>query len=475
MSKVNPHIFRGYDIRGEVDKDLNPEIVKEIGKAYGTFITRQGIKKAVVGRDCRLTSPEYAKALIQGIISTGVDVIDIGLALAGNVYWAQYFLDCKGGVLVSASHNPSEYNGFKLATGFSKTMVSDEIQELREMIEKQDFIQADKLGKVKEQNIDDDYFKDLAGRFNITKKFKVVVDPSCSTPGVFAPEMLRRVGCEVVESNCQLDGTFPCGTPDPTEKAVAERLAEKVKQEKADIGFSYDSDGDRMGVVDDKGTILWNDVLVALFAIDVLDQNPGAKIVFNTLCSKVVEDVIKEKQGEPIMWRTGHSFIKAKAQKEKAKFAGELSGHFFFLDKFYGHDDGIYTSLRLLEYLSRTNQSLSKAVESLPKYISSPEVKIGCPDDVKVGLMKKIAVKAKDDFKDAEIIDDERASDGVRVEMEDAMFVIRYSQNGPYITIKFEARTQDRYDELRGYINELLHSYQEIDWSFGVNVDSLEE
>ncbi|MDP2918447.1 MAG: hypothetical protein Q8N68_03030, partial [bacterium] len=277
----------------------------------------------------------------------------------------------------------------------------------------------------------------------------------------------------VIENNCKIDGHFPVGTPDPTERKVAERIAAIVRKRKADLGLSYDADGDRMGIVDEKGNILWNDILVALFAADVLGKNPGAKIVFNTLCSKVVEDTIRAKNGKPVMWRTGHSFIKAKAQKIRAKFAGELSGHFFFLDQFYPHDDGAYATLRILDFLSRTKQTLSEAVAQFPQYISSPEVKVGCPDSKKVKLMDKIGRVLRKDFPEAEVIDDERAGDGVRLETNDSMFIIRYSQNGPYLTIKFEARTKEEYNNLKKYIGRLLHKYSEIDWSFGVNVESL--
>jgi len=287
------------------------------------------------------------------------------------------------------------------------------------------------------------------------------------------PELLKKVGCEVIESNCELDGSFPAGTPDPTEKQVAERLSKKILAEKADLGFSYDSDGDRLGVVDDKGTALWNDLIVALFAASAIKKTAGAKIVFNALCSKAVAETIKKAGGQAIMWRTGHSFIKAKAQQEQAKFAGELSGHFYFLDNFYPHDDGCYSTLALLDYLSINKKSLSRAVADLPQYISSPEIKVGCPDETKVGLMNLVAQKSKQDFPAAEVIDDERVGDGVRLEMPDSMFIIRYSQNGPYLTVKFEALTQDKYDQLKTYINNLLRSYEEIDWNYGVNVESL--
>ncbi len=489
--EINPYIFRGYDLRGLVDKDLNPRIVEQIGRAYGTFLIRRGIKKTVVGRDCRLSSESYSQAIIKGIRSTGVDVIDIGLALVGTIYWAQYHFNTLGCVSVSGSHNPIEYNGFKFGTGLSQTMLSEEIQELRQIVEvgkfehasiseagkKRRSLFARGQGKLENRDVKEAYFKDLLKRFSLPLTFKVVVDPAHSTAGAFVPELLEKAGCQVVCNHCELDGNFPIGTPDPTDKKQAERLSKKTLKTKADFGFSYDSDGDRIGVVDNKGNILWNDVLVALFSAAVLEKNPGAKIVFNALCSKVVSDVIRQKGGQAIMWQTGHSFIKAKAQQEKALFAGEMSGHFYFLDKFYPHDDGCYSTLELLNYLSLKKKTLSQIIESFPKYISSPEIKIGCSDETKVDLMKKIGRRLSKDFPGAEIISDERVGDGVRVEFEDRMFIIRYSQNAPYLTIKFEAKTEDRYDFFRDYINKLLHSYEDIDWNskINVNLDSLKK
>lgn len=472
--KINPNIFRGYDIRGIAGQDLNSEIVEHLGKGYGTFLVRNDIKKAVIGHDCRLTSEEYRDALIRGLITTGIDVIDIGLTLTGTFYWAQYFLDAKGGAIITASHNPAEYNGFKFAIDFSETMVSEEIQELKSIVEKEDYVMAEKQGSVEKRNIAQDYFADLLKRFDFSKKLKIVVDPSMSTPGAFVPELLRKAGFEVVEKNCELDGNFPLGTADPTEKTVALRMAKEVLEEKADIGFSYDTDGDRIGIVDEKGNVIWNDVLVAIFATDVLRKHPGQKIMYNTLCSKVVDDAIKKNGGLPFMWRTGHSFLKKKNQEVKAAFIGELSGHFFFSSDFYNHDDGCYSTLRLLSYLTETGQSLSQVVDSLPKYISSPEIKVGCSDNEKVAFIKKLSDVLRNDFPDAEVIDDERAGDGVRLDMPDSMFVVRYSQNGPYLTIKFEAQTKEKYDELKKYLHKLLHSYEEIDWSYGVNVESLD-
>jgi len=475
--KINPYIFRGYDVRGIVGKDLDPEIVEHIGKAYGTFLKRRGIKKALVSYDSRATSPQYSEIMIKSLSWAGIDTINIGMNLIGTFYWSQYYLNCKGGVYITGSHNPVEYNGFKIAIDFSETLVSDSIQELRRMVEKEDYEEGDTVGKIKRQDIREAYFTDLLKRLPIGKEFKVVVDPSCSTAGVIAPDLLKMAGCKVIESNCQLDSSFPLGTPDPTGITVAQRLRERVLEEKADIGFSYDTDGDRIGIVDDKGNIIWNDVLVALFTIDVLKEHPRATIMYNTLCSKVVEETIIKYGGKPFMWRTGHSFLKKKNQEVKAAFIGELSGHFFFSADFYNHDDGLYSTLRLLSYLAKINQSLSAAVDLLPKYISSPEIKIYCADEKKVGLIKKISPVLKRDFPDAKIIDDERAGDGVRVDISDGMFVIRYSQNAPYLTVKFEAKTEEKYNYLRNYIDRLLHNYQEIDWNsdINLNIEALEK
>lgn len=471
--KVNPNIFRGYDVRGIAGKDLTPEIAEHLGRAHGTYLKQHGITKALVGRDSRLTSAEYSNSLIKGLSWAGLDTVDIGLNLVGTFYWTQYYLNIKGGTFVTASHNPAEYNGFKFAIDFSETLVSDGVQELKRLVTEENYEPGEKPGQNKIMDVRQAYFNDILKRLPLEKKFRVVIDASCATAGVIAPDLLRQAGCEVIESNCRLDPSFPLGTPDPTEMIVAERLSKKVVAAKADLGFSYDPDGDRIGIVDESGGIIWNDVLVALFAVDVLRDHPGAKIMFNTLCSKVVTDTIKKYGGVPFMWRTGHSFLKKKNQEIKAAFIGELSGHFFFSADFHNHDDGLYSTMRLLRYLSRTGETLAEAIAGLPKYISSPEIKIGCPDEVKAGLIEKMAEKLRADFPQAEVIDDERAGDGVRLEMDNSMFVIRYSQNGPYLTVKFESLTQKKYNKLKKYLNNLLRSYAEIDWSFGVNVESL--
>jgi len=469
--KINPYMFRGYDLRGRVGQDLTPETVEAVGKAYGTFLKRQGIKSALVSRDSRATSPAFSQIIVKSLSWAGLDVIDIGMNLIGTFYWSQYYLDCKGGVFVTASHNPADYNGFKFANGFSETLVAEGMNELKRMVENDDYEKGEKPGRIKRKDIRKAYLKDLLKRLPVNKKFKVVVDAGFSTAGEIVPKLLKKAGCKVIESNCKLDPSFPLGAPDPTEVNFAMRLRSRVLKEKADVGFSYDSDGDRIGIVDSSGSIVWNDVLLSLFAIDVLREHPGATIMYNTLCSRAVEETVVKYGGKPFMWRTGHSFLKKKNQEVKADFIGELSGHFFFSSDFYNHDDGLYSTLRLLNYLAETGQTLYKAIDLIPKYVSSPEIKIYCADEKKVDLIKKISLVLKNDFPEAKVIDDERAGDGVRMDFPDSMFVIRYSQNAPYLTIKFEAKKEEKYNELKKYIKDLLSSYEEIDWNSNMNVN----
>lgn len=473
--KVNSLIFRNYDIRGIVDEDLNEEVVRAIGKAYGTFLHRRKIKQMVCGRDCRLSGEQFQKAFIEGVVSTGVDVINIGLVMTQMVYFAQYRFQTNGGAMLTASHNPWNFNGFKLAVGYSQTTGPEEVQELLQTVENDNYFVSEKPGSITNTDIKEDYINDVLKRVLIKKSFKVVVDSHCGTTGIYNPEILRKAGCEVVEMNTKVDGAFPEGTPDPTDAKLMSNLAQIVKTNKADIGFAFDGDGDRIGVTDEKGNVLWNDVVLAIFAKEILERFPGSKIIYNTLCSQVVREVIKQNGGEPIIWKTGHAFIKAKIAQEKAVFGGELSGHFFFADNAYGHDDGTYAALRILEYLSEKNLSLSQLYESFPKYISSPEIKIGCPDDKKKAVIKDLAEKFKTDFPEA-IITDERSipgDDGVRADFNDGMMVFRYSQNGPYITIKFEAKDQEMFEKRRTYVREMLHKYPEMIWEdqLCVNLD----
>lgn len=472
VNKINPEIFRGYDIRGIVDVDLTDDIVYTLARAYATFLNQRRIKEAVIGRDNRLSGEHYAKVFTMGLNDGGINTINIGLTLSQIVYFSNYYFRTKGSVMISASHNPKEYNGFKIGVGYSDTMITEEIQQLRRMIE-QNLINpaSDIKGTDRSEDIYDAYQVDITKHFSLKKKWKVVVDGCNTGSGIFYPKLLRAAGCEVIEQNCTPDGNFPLGTPDPTESEVLERVSHRVKAENADIGFAYDTDGDRMSTVDENGRVLWMDTIVALFAKDVLDFIPGSKIVYNTLCSRQVTEVIEKAGGKPVMWLTGHSFIKAKVKEDRAPFGGELSGHIFFMDNFYGHDDGAYASLRLLQYLERKEMTLSQATTELSFYVSSPEIKFGLADSIKFQLIDN---DIKKDFKamwpGAKFNDIE----GIRMDSENEMCIVRASQNGPYITVKFEGKTQEQYDKIKGQVRKILEKYDQIDWSKGVNTHALD-
>lgn len=471
MKQIPDHVYRGYDLRGLVGTELDDERVDLLGKTYATWLLKRRIFDCVIGFDSRETSPKFRDILVRSLTNSGITVYDIGITLSQICYFAQYFFRTRGMIMITASHNPKEYNGFKFGTGYSETMITEEIIEFREMAKSEKFLSQKPLGKHIVKDIFPEYLEDLFRRVGQINKFKVVIDSCAATTGLFLPTILRKAGCEVIEQNTKPDFNFPVGVADPTEREVQERLAKRVVLEKADLGFSYDTDGDRLGVVDGKGNLIWNDTLVSLFSKDVLDFCPGSKIIYNTLCSKQVDEVIRTAGGIPIIWKTGHSFIKAKSKEERAIFGGELSGHFFFLDNFYGHDDGAIASLRLLSYLSRKNSSLEKVISELPHYFSSPEIKFGCPDSIKFRLVnEQIGNDIKKLYPNGKFIE----IDGVRMDTEKEMFIIRASQNGPYVTVKFEAKTQEAYDILKKQISDMLHKYKDVDFKSGVNTYALE-
>lgn len=464
------HIFRGYDLRGLVGSELNDQTVEVLGKAYATWLLQRRIYDCVLGYDCRNSSPHFHDVMVKTMTESGITMYDIGITLSQICYFGSYYFRTRGMVMITASHNPKEYNGFKFGTGYSETMLTEDIIELRELAKAGEFVKREPKGKHIKKDIFPDYVRDIFRRVDTIKPFKVVVDACAATPGLFLPKILREAGCHVIEQNTKPDGNFPVGTPDPTEKEVQLRLAKRVVAEKADIGFSYDADGDRLGVVDEKGNLIWNDTLMSLYSKDILNFLPGSKIIYNTLCSKQVDEVIKANGGVPIIWKTGHSFIKAKVREERAPFGGELSGHFYFVDNFYGHDDGAIATLRLLAYLTRINKTLSTAIAELPHYFSSPEIKVGCPDTIKFQVVgEKIGGEIKKLYPQAKYVE----IDGVRMDTPDEMLIVRASQNGPYLTVKFEGKTQETYDILKKQVSDILHMIPEVNFESGVNTDSL--
>lgn len=469
VDKINPHIYRGYDIRGVAGKDLSEDVYYTLGRGYATFLAQRRIKESTVGRDNRLTSELYTKAFIKGLNDGGINTIDLGLSMTQIIYYSSYFFQTKGGAMITASHNPGEYNGLKLSVGYSDTMVTEEIMTLKQICQKKKFSEG--KGKNRKYDLKTEYIKEINKYFSLKKRWKVVIDASNTSSGLYYPELMRKAGCEVIEQNTKPDGNFPLGVPDPTETKVLERLAVGVKKARADIGFAYDTDGDRMAVVDEKGQVLWMDTIVAIFAKDVLDYMPGEKIVYNALCSKQTTEAIEQAGGVPVMWLSGHSFIKSKLKEARAPFGGELSGHIFFMDNFYGHDDGAYASLRLLQYLERKKQKLSQAVAELSHYISSPEMKLGLADAIK---FKFIDTKIRKEFEKSWPKANFTDIDGIRMDTKDSMAIIRASQNGPYITIKFEGKTEKIYNQVKEQLRKILKKYKEIDWSEGVNIHALD-
>ncbi|OGK17060.1 hypothetical protein A2774_01355 [Candidatus Roizmanbacteria bacterium RIFCSPHIGHO2_01_FULL_39_12c] len=468
--RIPDHIFRGYDLRGLVGSELNDNTVMLLAKGYATWLIQRKIYDCVIGYDCRISSPKFRDIFVKEMTDAGITVYDIGMTLTQICYFACYYFRTRGMVMITASHNPKEYNGFKFGTGYSETMLTEDIHVFRDLVKSENFLTRSVKGKCIKKDIKQDYIDDLMRRIDPIRKFKVVVDSCNGSAGIYLPDILRQVDCEVIEQNTKPDGNFPSGTPDPTESEVQERLARRVVKEKADLGFSYDTDGDRIGVVDEDGSLIWNDTLVALYSKDILNSLPGSKIVYNTLCSKQVDDVIRASGGIPVMWMTGHSFIKAKVREERAPFGGELSGHIYFVDNFYGHDDGAIATLRLLAYLTKVKRSLKQEVALLPHYISSPEIKVGCPDKVKFEFVReKIGGEIKKLYPNVKYVE----IDGVRMDTDEEMLIVRASQNGPYLTVKFEAKTQIAYNRLKQQVSDILHKFKEIDFKSGVNTSSL--
>jgi phosphomannomutase/phosphoglucomutase len=448
---VNPSIFREYDIRGLAERDFAEDFALLLGKVLGTMVRRRGGARVSVGRDCRLTSDAYAEALIAGLVSTGLQVYDLGICPTPLLYFSLFHLDLDGGVEVTASHNTSEYNGFKLCLG-KDTLYGEQIQEIRSKMESNDFAE-ETGGKVERYEIVPPYQRHLLQDVRKLKRpLKIVVDAGNGVGGPVAPAIFRRLGCTVWEIGCIPDGNFPLHHPDPTVTENLQILIEKVRAENADVGFAYDGDADRIGVVDEKGGIIWGDELLVLFARDVLQRHPNATIVSEVKCSQRLYDDIAKRGGVPIMWKAGHSLLKAKLNEARALLAGELTGHMFFKERYFGYDDAIYASVRLLEILSNSDRPLSALLADLPKTVSTPEIRIACPDERKF----IIADLAKDYFrKHYDIID----IDGVRVQFPDGWGLIRASNTQPALVLRFEARTADQLNAYRAIVENKLKDF----------------
>ncbi|HSB07828.1 MAG TPA: phosphomannomutase/phosphoglucomutase [Thermodesulfobacteriota bacterium] len=446
--KINPLIFREYDIRGLVDKDLTPDIVRRLGQGFGTHMVHLNRKGLVVGRDGRLSSKAFAEALINGLVSTGCHIVDIDLCPTPVYYFSLFHLDKDGGVMVTGSHNPPEFNGFKVSMGKS-TIFGEGIQKLREFIEKGEFVTG--RGSVSKQESIQPYQEYIKKNIDLGKKLKVVIDAGNGSAGIVAGPLLRDLGCVVEELYCEVDGRFPNHFPDPTIPEYLKDLIDRVKATQADVGIGYDGDGDRIGVVDDKGNILWGDQLMILFAREILKERKGATFVAEVKCSQNLYQEIEKDGGKAIMWKTGHSLIKEKMKGEKAVLGGEMSGHIFFADRYFGYDDAIYASCRLLEILSKTERKLSQLLLDLPKTVITPEIRVECPDEIKFNVVEKVKGELSRDYP---IID----VDGVRVIFEDGWGLVRASNTQPVLVLRFEASNQKSLEEIKGLVEDKVRS-----------------
>jgi len=432
--KISPEIFRQYDIRGIVDKDLTAENVELLGRGIGTYFRQHKSRVVALGRDCRLSSPSYSEALTKGLISTGCEIIDLGIIPTPLLYFTMYYKKTEAGVIITGSHNPPEYNGFKMMVG-EETLYGEAIQDICNIIAKQNFVEEER-GSSRVYNIVPEYEEYIEKNIRIDKKLKLVVDAGNGTAGVVAVPIFKRLGCDVTELYCEMDGTFPNHHPDPTLPEALEDLIKTVVESKADLGIAYDGDGDRIGVIDDEGNIIWGDQLMIIFSHDILPSNPGAAVISEVKASKVLYDEIEKLGGRPIMWKTGHSLIKKKIKEEKALLAGEMSGHIFFADRFFGFDDAIYSSARLLEILSRTDKKLSEFFADLPKTYTTPEIRVYASDEVKFKIVEEVK---KDLSEKYPIID----IDGVRVLYPEGWGLVRASNTQEALVLRFEADTQE--------------------------------
>jgi phosphomannomutase / phosphoglucomutase len=448
-----PEIFREYDIRGVVGRDLDAEASEVIARAFGTYLRAAGVREAVIGHDNRASSPALYAAALGGLRAAGCDVTAIGLAITPMLYFALHHLRIDGGMMVTASHNPPEFNGFKLAHG-PGTLYGPQIQRVREIAESGEMSRG--AGRVEEGAILPAYASILEERIRLgPRRLRVALDCGNGTAGAFAPDILRRWGCEVLPLYCDPDPAFPHHHPDPVEPRNLTDLIRLVRDAHADLGIGLDGDGDRIGVVDDSGQILWGDLLMALFWREVLAAHPGAVALVEVKCSQALIDEIRRLGGRPEFTRTGHSLIKARMREIGAVFTGEMSGHMFFADEYYGYDDAVYAAGRLLRILSNTPRPLSALAAEIPHYYTTPEIRVACPDDRKFQVVQDLVREFQARF---EVID----VDGARVVFPDGWGLVRASNTQPVLVVRAEGKTPEALRRIQAVLEEALRRHPEV-------------
>ncbi|PPT25868.1 phosphomannomutase/phosphoglucomutase [Xanthomonas arboricola] len=454
--QVATEMFRAYDIRGVVGKDLNPGVAALIGQAIGSVMQAQGLREVVVGRDGRLSGPELANGLIDGLRRAGCQVIDIGLAPTPVVYFGAYELRAGSCVAVTGSHNPPDYNGFKIVIG-GETLSGAAIAELHQRINEGRLHTAATPGDLEQRDISDAYIQRIADDVQLDRPIKVVVDAGNGVAGDIAPRLLEAIGAEVIPLYCEIDGTFPNHHPDPSEPHNLDDLVKMVQRFDADIGVAFDGDADRLGVVTKQGAMVFPDRLLMLFAADVLQRNPGALVIYDVKCTGKLSDHVLRNGGSPLMWKTGHSLIKAKMRETDAELAGEMSGHFFFKERWYGFDDGIYAAARLLEILAQREETPSEVLDDLPESVSTPEIKVPVDGDAHAlvaRLVERAQAGEESPFESARL----STIDGLRADFADGWGLVRASNTTPILVLRFEADTEDALQRIRGLFRSQLQA-----------------
>jgi len=446
---MNPAIFREYDVRGVADVDYDVDFARRLGRAYATYVADKNVRRVTVGRDARVTSDKYAEALKDGLRAGGLDVVDLGMCPTPLVYFSLFHLDVDGGIQVTGSHNPPDHNGFKISVG-KVSIYGDEIQALRRIVESGAFREAPR-GTEERYAIIPAYQDYLIAQFGkLPRRLKVVVDSGNGAAGPVAPRIIAALGCDMHDIYSEPDGRFPNHHPDPTVEENMRDLIATVAADGADLGIAFDGDADRVGLVDHRGRILWGDEMLILFARDILAANPGAVVVSEVKCSQRLYDDIAKHGGRGIMWKAGHSLLKAKMRETKAALGGEMSGHIFFADRYFGYDDAIYAACRMLEIVAKAGRPLAELLADLPPAVNTPEIRVDCSDALKF----KIADLAKERFRRAgyDIID----IDGVRVKFPEGWGLIRASNTQPVLVMRFEAANAERLAEYRGVVGQVL-------------------
>src|SRR5216683_7720254 len=447
---LNPHVFRAYDVRGLVGPDINPDVFRQVGRAYATLVRRNSGRRIAVGQDNRLSSNGLKAGFVDGVRAAGVGVIDIGLVTTPILYFATAHWKLDGGANITGSHNPIEYNGVKMVHPGAVPLSEEEIQALRTMAERGDYESG--AGELTQRSPQDDYFETIAGLVRPARRLRVVVDAGNGVAGLYAPALLRRIGCDVVELCCESDGSFPNHLPDPEDEHNVEDLKAKVVEVGADLGVAYDGDADRVGVIDERGHRHEADLILILLARDLLSRHPGAKIVFDVKSSQALVDDIRKHGGVPVMWKTGHSHLKRKMREDGILLGGEVSGHLFFAENWYGVDDGILAACKFLELCSRSAAPVSSHFDTLPHLYNTPELKAPCPDDRKFELVAELARQFKDRYETVDI-------DGVRILFPEGWGLVRASNTNPYLTLRFEGRSQAAVDEMKRVVYDALSRY----------------